>query len=153
MIGHTKCYVQVLLPLDESLFGCSCDALLLSAGRFHVMGQVVDESKHTSTPVPIMVLTSLVCSLVLLTFVIRECQRGSLSVVVRMIMEVRSKSFKLLLPKAARVHLIEPMSSKFRPRHSQSTLLSKPNQAIQTTPMLPLQWYVLQFGWASCTNC
>eukprot|EP00658_Telonema_sp_P-2_P055095 TRINITY_DN43808_c0_g1_i1.p1 TRINITY_DN43808_c0_g1~~TRINITY_DN43808_c0_g1_i1.p1 ORF type:complete len:314 (-),score=61.88 TRINITY_DN43808_c0_g1_i1:291-1232(-) len=50
MIGHTKCYVQVLLPLDTSLFGSSCNAEITAAGRFHVMGHVVSQSEHSRAP-------------------------------------------------------------------------------------------------------
>jgi hypothetical protein len=38
-VGHTKAYVQVLLPASKVLLGSNCDVKIHSAGRWSVMGE------------------------------------------------------------------------------------------------------------------
>ncbi|KAI5067603.1 hypothetical protein GOP47_0018131, partial [Adiantum capillus-veneris] len=48
LVGHTKSYVQVLLPADEGLLGRSVHVRVISTGRWSVMGELVlSENKQT----------------------------------------------------------------------------------------------------------
>lgn len=44
MVGHTKSYIKVLLPLNESLRGKRVAAKIIQIARFHVVGEIVDEN-------------------------------------------------------------------------------------------------------------
>ena len=45
-VGHTKSYIQVLLPAGEGFMGSSVDVRVTSTGRWSVMGEVLNyESK------------------------------------------------------------------------------------------------------------
>eukprot|EP00246_Nothoceros_aenigmaticus_P001927 TRINITY_DN1260_c0_g1_i9.p2 TRINITY_DN1260_c0_g1~~TRINITY_DN1260_c0_g1_i9.p2 ORF type:complete len:329 (-),score=30.81 TRINITY_DN1260_c0_g1_i9:787-1773(-) len=47
LVAHTKSYVQVLLPNAEGLLGKTCDAKIISVGRWSACGEVVDGSLRT----------------------------------------------------------------------------------------------------------
>jgi threonylcarbamoyladenosine tRNA methylthiotransferase CDKAL1 len=54
-VGHTKAYIKVLVPLDESLPGRACMVHIDSASRFHVEGRLQPMQAwagSTSTPPP-----------------------------------------------------------------------------------------------------
>jgi hypothetical protein len=40
MLGHTKCYVPVLLPLDKDLLGKNVTVTITAAGKHFVRGMV-----------------------------------------------------------------------------------------------------------------
>ena len=42
MVGHTKAYVKVLLPLEEGLQGTRVLVRIVETSRFHIVGEVVD---------------------------------------------------------------------------------------------------------------
>ena len=47
-VGHTKSYIQVLLPAGEGFMGSSVDVRVTSTGRWSVMGEVLN---YVSKPV------------------------------------------------------------------------------------------------------
>jgi hypothetical protein len=50
-VGHTKQYTKVLIPMDHSLIGKRVSVKILSAAKFHVVGEVVKgDEAHKSTP-------------------------------------------------------------------------------------------------------
>ena len=42
MVGHTKAYVKVLLPLEDELQGTRVVVRIVETSRFHIVGEVVD---------------------------------------------------------------------------------------------------------------
>eukprot|EP00250_Pteridium_aquilinum_P020303 c24777_g1_i2 orf=129-1994(+) len=49
LVGHTKSYIQVLLPSAQNLLGSSVDVRVISTGRWSVMGEVISRQSEAGT--------------------------------------------------------------------------------------------------------
>jgi len=44
MVGHTKSYVKVLIPFDESLLGKEIKVKIVKVLKWHVVGEIIDKN-------------------------------------------------------------------------------------------------------------
>ena len=44
MVGHTKSYVKVLIPNDESLLGKEIKVKIVKVLKWHVIGEIIDKN-------------------------------------------------------------------------------------------------------------